>query len=521
MRRLKTAVLALLIGMMLVVACGAKTAEVRLPAAVGDHMVVQRGRPITVWGWTDPGAEVKVTMGNASAVATANPAGRFQVALPALEAGGPHAITVAGANTIELKDVLVGDVWICSGQSNMAMTVQRSNNAEEEAAAAKYPNIRLLTVERHAATEPEKDWKGLWVLCSPETVPGFAAAGYFFGRHLHNHLKVPIGLINTSWGGTPSEAWTSPEMVEQEDAFAPIVKRFQDQVASYPQAKARWEKTKDERLAKWKEAVAKAKEAGKRPPRRPGPPQDPTLSSHRPSNLYNGMIAPLVPMRICGAIWYQGESNAGRAQQYGTIFPAMIVDWRRHWGQGDFPFLFVQLANFRQRAEQPGDSAWAELREAQLKTLDLPNTGMAVIIDIGEAGDIHPKNKQDVGKRLALAARSVAHNERLTYSGPIYHGMGREDNKLRLTFDHVGKGLVAKGGDLKGFAIAAEDKKWVWADATIDGRTVLVWADGIQEPVAVRYGWAENPECTLYNQAGLPASPFRTDAWPGMTAGKE
>jgi len=517
MRRVSAVSLAVALGLMLLAPCAAVHAALRLPAAIGDHMVVQRGRPIAVWGWTDAGAKVKVTMGNASAVATANASGRFEAALPALEAGGPHTITIAGDTTIEVKDVLVGDVWICSGQSNMAMTVNRSNNAEAEAKAATYPNIRLFTVSRTPATEPQDDCKGEWVLCSPETAPGFSAVGYFFGRDLHTHLKVPMGMINTSWGGTPSEAWTSPGMVAKEPAFAPIAKRFDDQIATYAQRQADWEKVKDARMAAWKEAVAKAKAAGKRAPRRPGPPQNPTLSPHRPSTLYNGMIAPLLPMRICGAIWYQGESNAGRAYQYRTIFPAMIVDWRQHWGQGDFPFFFVQLANFRARAETPGESSWAELREAQSKTLDLPKTGQAVIIDIGEAKDIHPKNKQDVGKRLALAARAIAYGERLVYSGPTYRGMGREDNRLRLSFDHVGDGLVAKGGDLKGFAIAGEDKKWVWATAKIEGKTVVAWSDAVKEPVAVRYGWAENPECTLYNAAGLPASPFRTDDWPGMT----
>jgi sialate O-acetylesterase len=496
----------------------AKTAQVRLPEVLADHMVVQRGIEVPIWGWTDPGARVTVQMGPAKAVATANGDGEFLAHLPPQEAGGPHTITVTSENTVWIKDVLIGDVWICSGQSNMAWIVRNVNNAEQEIAEAKHPNIRLFTVARKPATEPQDDCQGDWQPCTPETVADFSAVGYFFGRHLHEHLDVPIGLVNTSWGGTPSEAWTSPETVRKVEAFAPIVQRFEDQIASYPKWKEDWETQKDERLAKWKQASEKAKAEGKRPPRKPQAPRDPTLSPHRPSNLYNGMIAPLLPMRIRGAIWYQGESNAGRAYQYRTIFPAMIRDWRRQWKQGAFPFLFVQLANFMKREAEPGESAWAELREAQTMTLDLPNTGQAVIIDIGEADDIHPRNKQDVGKRLALAARSIAYGEDLTYSGPTYKSMKVEDGKVRLAFDHVGGGLVAKGGGpLKGFAVAGEDKKWHWAEATIDGETVVVSSDEVAKPVAVRYAWANNPECNLVNEAGLPASPFRTDDWPGTT----
>jgi len=518
MRRMRTAVLAIVLSMVLMSVGCAKTAQVRLPNVFSDHMVVQRGMDVPVWGWTEPGARVTVQMGSARAVTEATDDGTFLVHLPPQEAGGPHTLTVTSENTVWVKDVLVGDVWICSGQSNMQMSVSRVRDAEKEIARATYPAIRLFTVKRTPAAEPEKDCEGSWVACSPETVGGFSAVGYFFGRALHEHLDVPVGLVNTSWGGTPSEAWTSPETVKKIGAFEPIVKRWDEQIATYAQRKAKWEATKDDRLAAWKEAAAKAKAAGKRPPRRPRGPQDPTLDPHRPSVLFNGMIAPLLPMRIRGAIWYQGESNAGRAYQYRTIFPAMIRDWRTHWKQGDFPFLFVQLANFKKRQDEPGESDWAELREAQAMALSLPKTGQAVIIDIGEADDIHPKNKQDVGKRLALAARAVAYGEDVTYSGPTYKSMKVEDGKVRLTFDHVGGGLVAKGGGpLKGFAVAGADKKWVWADARIDGNAVVVSSKDVAKPVAVRYAWADNPECNLANKEGLPASPFRTDDWPGVT----
>ena len=518
MRRILQAVLALVIGLMILSTGCAKTAQVRLPTVLSDHMVLQRGMDVPVWGWTDPGAQVTVQLGTHKQVATATPEGKFLVHLPPMEAGGPHTLTVTSANTVWVKDILVGDVWICSGQSNMQWSVRQADQAEKEIAEAKYPQIRLFTVKRSPATEPQTDCEGDWAPCSPETVPNFSAVAYFFGRDLHKHLDVPIGLVNTSWGGTPSEAWTSPDTAKKVAAFAPIVQRWQQQIASYADQQKKWEETKDDLLAKWKDAVAKAKAAGKQAPRKPQPPGDPTLSPHRPSVLYNGMIAPLIPLRIAGAIWYQGESNASRAYQYRTIFPAMIQDWRAHWGQGNFPFLFVQLANFMKPKDEPADSAWAELREAQSMTLRLPKTGQAVIIDIGEAGNIHPKNKQDVGKRLALAALAIAHGEKITYSGPTYKAMKVEDGKVRLTFDHVGDGLVAKGGGpLKGFAIAGADKKFVWADAAIDGQTVIVSSDKVKEPVAVRYDWADNPDGTLYNKADLPASPFRTDDWPGVT----
>jgi len=522
MKRTLQLALALVVGLAIFSTGCAKTAEVRLPSVLSDHMVIQRGMDVPVWGWTEPGAKVTVQMGAHKRVTTATPEGKFLVHLPPMEAGGPYTLTVTSANTVWVKDILVGELWICSGQSNMAFALRGVANAEKEIADAKYPRMRLFTVGRTPATEPQDDCKGTWAACTPQTAAGFSAVAYFFGRDLLKHLDVPIGLINTSWGGTPSEAWTSPETVKKVAAFKPIVERWQQQIATYADQLKKWEENKDALLAKWKDAAAKAKAAGKKPPRKPRAPADPTLNPHRPSVLYNGMIAPLLPLRIAGAIWYQGESNASRAYQYRTIFPAMIEDWRAHWGEGDFPFLFVQLANFMKPKVEPGESAWAELREAQSMALRLPKTGQAVIIDIGEAGNIHPKNKQDVGKRLALAARAIAYGEKITYSGPMYRSMTVEDGKIRLTFDHVDGGLVAKGGGaLKGFAIAGSDKKFVWADATIDGDTVVVSSTKVKDPVAVRYDWADNPDGNLYNKADLPASPFRTDDWPGVTVDAE
>jgi len=491
-------------------------ANIRLPAIIGDNMALQTGDRIRLWGWADPNEEIKISVSwrDAKWPIQADETGKWQFAMAAPVVGGPYTITFEGKNTVTVKNILAGQVWVCSGQSNMEWPVRNSANSELEIANAKYPSIRLFTVEKAVADQPQEDCKGKWVECNPETVPGFSAVAYFFGRELHQALDQPIGLINTSWGGTPAEAWTSLPMLEENPNFEPILTRYKDAVAAYPQAMAKYK----EDLGKWNEAAAKAKAEGKPTPgNRPGAPFGPG-HPHSPAGLYNGMIAPLMPYTISGAIWYQGESNAGRAYQYRELFPTMIKSWWNNWGQGDFPFLFVQLANFMEVKDTPGESAWAELREAQMMTLDIPNTGMAVIIDIGEAKDIHPKNKQDVGKRLALWALANTYDKDVVYSGPLYKSMEKNGDKILLHFDHCDGGLVAKGGEpLKGFAIAGEDRKFVWANATIEGNTVVVTSSEVANPLAVRYAWADNPVCNLYNKAGLPASPFRTDTWPGVT----
>jgi sialate O-acetylesterase len=495
---------------------GAVFADVKLPAVIGDNMVLQRGKAARIWGWAEPDEQIMVSVSWRTVrwAVTADKKGKWSFEMTPPKTSGPHEMTLSGKNTITIKNILVGEVWVCSGQSNMQMSVRSSANAEQEISGADYPNIRLFSVERKVARQPQTDCAGSWSLCSPQTVPGFSAVAYFFGRELHEELDVPIGLIHTSWGGTPAEAWTRRGVLESEPDCAPILQRFDEAMAAYPEAMKKYE----EEVKTWKEAVEKAKSEGKKPPRRPRTPFGPE-NPHSPAGLYNAMIAPLIPYGIGGAIWYQGESNAGRAYQYRRLFPAMIKNWRDDWGQGAFPFLFVQLANFMAVDPEPVDIAWAELREAQLMTLALPNTGMAVIIDIGEANDIHPKNKQDVGKRLALWALAGTYGKKLVYSGPIYKSMRVEDDKIVLQFEHIGGGLFAKEGDsLKGFAIAGPDRKFVWADAKIDGDTVVASSDKVAEPVAVRYAWANNPICNLYNKDGLPASPFRTDDWPGLTA---
>jgi sialate O-acetylesterase len=398
----------------------------------------------------------------------------------------------------------------------MQWSVRASKDAESEIGRANHPQLRLFSVPRTVAASPLKDTAGSWSAASPQTIPDFSAVAYFFGREVLTAENVAVGLVHTSWGGTPAEAWTTRETMEAYPAFLSVLKRWDQIAAEYPAAKKKF----DEDMEAWKKAAAEAKAGGAAEPPRPRPPTNPE-SPHNPASLYNGMIAPILPFGIKGAIWYQGESNAGRAYQYRSLFPAMIGDWRQAWGLGDFPFLFVQLANFMAVKPDPGDSAWAELREAQRMALALPRTGMAVTIDIGEANDIHPKNKQDVGRRLALAALAIGHGRDVVYSGPIYSGMLVEGSRCRVFFKHVGGGLVCKGDALAGFAVAGRDRAFAWATATIDGDTVVVASDKVPEPVAVRYAWADNPTCNLYNKADLPASPFRTDSWPGVTAKNE
>lgn len=506
-RSLMTSLCVGLLGM----AAAARTwAEVKVPSLFSDNMVLQQGVKCPVWGTAAAGEEVTVTIGDQTMKAMPGEGGKWMVRLDPLPAGGPLEMQIRGQNTIAIKNVLVGEVWVCSGQSNMAFRTKQANDAQKEAEEAKYPQIRMFTVALIPSPTPAGDVKGSWVVCSPEKVGEFSAVGYFFGRDLHKDLGVPVGLINTSWGGTPAEAWTPAEVLAADPDLKGILANLQRSIDAYPKTLEAYKAQHE----KWKEDAEKAKAEGKKPapePRRPAEPGKGPSATY----LWNGMVYPLVPYAIKGVIWYQGESNAGRAMQYRTLFPAMIKAWRQAWGQGDFPFIFVQLANFHARTQEPVQSGWAELREAQLMTLSLPNTGMAVIIDIGDAGNIHPKNKQDVGRRLELIALRLAYGKDLVYSGPMFDGMKVENGKAVISFRSVGGGLEAKGGEpLKGFAIAGKDGKFVAAQARIEGDKVVVSAEGVAEPAAVRYGWADNPDCNLYNKEGLPASPFRTDVPP-------
>lgn len=493
-------------------------ADVKLPALFGSHMVLQQGQKDRVWGWAEPGEEVKVSIAGQSKSAKADGDGKWSVTLDPMPVGGPHTMTVAGKNTLTLEDVLVGEVWICSGQSNMQWDVAAANDPDLEIRTAKYPKIRLISVPQVGTQDPKDDFHGKWELCTPETARHFSAVGYFFGRQLFQNLDVPIGLIDNSWGGSACEAWIQRDRLSADEKYKPMMDRWAKIEADFPEAKAKFDKA----VAEWQVAADKAKAEGKPAPPRPG--NDPSGNMYgnaRPANIYNGVLKPTIGYGIKGVVWYQGESNAGRAYQYRDLFPLMIQSWRDEWGIGDFSFYYVQLADFMGEKPEPGESAWAELREAQTMTMSrLPNTGEAVIIDLGEAQDIHPRNKQGVGNRLARWALAKDYGIDIAHQSPTYKSMTRDGRKIVLTLDHVGPGLKSFDvGQVRGFAIAAPDRKFVWANAKIIAPDrVEVWSDSIAEPAAVRYAWADNPVCNLYSQNGLPVTPFRTDDWPGVTA---
>ena len=654
-----------LVFLFVITGCQKPAKDISLLPLFTDNMVLQQKQDIPIWGTAEPGGEVVVTFNEQIKKAIADDDGKWKVSLSPVPAGGPYELVISGVDTRTIKNVMVGEVWICSGQSNMEMAVESAggkvDNSSEEVANANYPNLRLFTVEKEMANSEQDNFKSEgWKECSSKTIPGFSAVAYFFGRHLHNNLDVPIGLIQTAWGGTIVEAWTSGATLKRIPEFTEMVKYLEsdettneEKMVAAKKKHAEWpnkvekilidkgtlkhgfqnsnfntDDWKTMKLPKiWEELgiyidgvvwfskdinVPKSwkgedltlslgkindyditwfngKKVGRgvdviesRNYKIPsslvnigqnrivvqvldlgnvgglyGPSKDMKLTSenksitlvgnwkykidpiklvkndfpekqdqntgvNRPTVLYNTMIKPLLPYGIKGAIWYQGESNAGRAYQYRNLFSSMIKDWRDVWGQGDFPFLFVQLANFMKAQPQPVEDAWAELREAQTMALELPNTGMAVTIDIGDATDIHPTNKQDVGKRLALNALAKVYGNDIPYSGPMYKSMVVDGNKIRLKFSNTNAGLKIKGSNkLNGFSIAGKDKKFVWAKAKIEGDEVVVSNSKIDNPVAVRYGWAANPQCNLYNGANLPASPFRTDDWKGITYGKK
>jgi sialate O-acetylesterase len=609
-----------------------------------DHMVLQRGIDAPVWGWTNAGEKVTVVCAGQSVTTNADSSGRWSAKLSPLPAGGPHELTVSGSQMVTVSDVLVGDVWICSGQSNMEWPVAAANEPQKEIESANFPKLRLFSVPKRVSAEPQLTVNGQWQLCTPNTIAGFSAVGYFFGRELQRELDVPVGLIHTSWGGTIAEAWTSGEALKTMDDFRPAVTMLEQMAAAqrsgnddFNQTMAKWWSENDpgSKRSWWqtdtptddwktmalpgnweargldqfdgivwfrKEFDLPADAVGKDAVLHLGPIDDrdttwvngtqvgamndwaavrnyklpagtlkagrnviairvldtagggglhgqseqlsleiagadsialagdwkysvstplnkTTPAPEQPGNnpnivtvLFNGMLAPLVPYGIKGAIWYQGESNAGRAMQYRKLLPTMIADWRKQFGVGDFPFLVVQLANFMQVQTQPVEAGWADLREAQsLTARNDEHVGLAITIDIGEANDIHPRNKQEVGRRLALSALGIAFKKDIVYSGPEYASVEFKAGKAYVKFNHVGGGLQAQGDKLIGFAIAGEDKNFVWGDTVIDGDTVIVSSSAVPNPTAVRYGWANNPTCNLYNKAGLPASPFRTD----------
>ena len=458
--------------------CTAVRADVNLPAIFSSNMVLQQRIACPVWGWADAGEEITVSIAGQAKTAKADANGKWAVKLDPLEVGDPLTMTVKGKNEIVFKNVLVGEVWIGSGQSNMQWNTNASLFAGETIKAANFPNIRLITVPTVSKTAPQDNFNGQWAPCTPQNVPGFSAVLFFFGRQLHQDINVPVGLIHCSWGGSSCESWINYDVVAKNPAFAQILERRNNREKEQPNGG----------------------------------------DNQQVGYLYNGMLHPIIGYGIRGAIWYQGETNAGRAFQYRTLFPMMIKNWREDWKQGDFPFYWVQLANFMATKDNPNDSAWAELREAQNRTRSLPKSGQAVIIDIGEADDIHPRNKRDVGIRLALLALNNDYGKTQPCESPQLQKSTVEGGNVTLTFDFVYDGLVSRGAAPTGFAIAGEDKVFHWATAEIVGKnTVVVHSPKVATPVAVRYGWADNPVVTVYNSAGLPMNPFRTDDWQGIT----
>lgn len=488
-------------------------AEVRLHHLFSDNVVLQQGVAVPIWGQADPGEKVTVEFRGQKASAIAKD-GIWMAKLSPLNAGGPFSLKVVGQNTLELTNVAVGEVWLCSGQSNMEWPLARSFQPEADIQESDDPMLRCFTVPKLKSDAPVNDIQATWQASSPSAVSNFSAVAYYFGRSLRAARRVPVGLIHASWGGSPAEAWmsraalaASPEYQETIlDAFPGAVQRYQVDLLRWSQEKSDWE-----------QAGRKLDRSRPRAPWCPG-------------ELYNGMIAPLKPFAIRGAIWYQGEANAERAWQYRRLFPDLIRNWRRDWGQGDFPFLAVQLAPWDRDLKRPlpaitaapGESTWAELREAQLLAAQtMKNVGLAVITDWGEKDNIHPAHKAPVGERLALLARKIAYRERLVAMGPVFQRQKVEKDKIVLQFGEIGRGLESRDGLVSGFSICGPDRIFVWANARIQKNQVMVHAPEIPHPVAVRYGWADYPVANLFNKEGLPASPFRTDSFPMITAPKQ
>jgi sialate O-acetylesterase len=498
-------------------------AEVQVSKIFGDHMILQQNQPVRVWGQAAPGATVVVVLEGSSASVKTGGDGKWRAELPALKADGKaHTMQiVAGEKTIKFEDILIGEVWICSGQSNMEWQTQGSMNAKEEVAAADYPQIRLFDVPGHVAgPEPQDDPRGTWKICTPQSVPGFSAVGYYFGRELYQNIKVPIGLVGTNWGGTRIEPWTPPLGFRAVSELKDYTDNLDSLDPATPAGKANYQKHLDQ-VDTWMTAARAGLAAGKRSG---NPPTMGLKPKGGATEIYNGMVHALTPLSVRGAIWYQGESNAGDGLRYEYMKEALVKGWRTVFENEELAFYWVQLADFQQPSDNPAGGGWGPVREGQRRALRLPHTGMAVTIDVGDARDIHPRNKQDVGKRLARWALAKNYGQDIVCSGPLYKGMKREGDKIRILFDHVGSGLMAgkkigleptketAGAELQRFAVQDAEGNWHWAKARIDGETVLVWNDDVKAPAQVRFGYESNPAgINLYNREGLPASPFTTD----------
>ena len=496
-------------------------AELKLPAIIGDHMVLQQKQANPIWGWDAPGTKITVTFAGRTQTATAGADGKWTVKLAAAPANAtPQTLTIAGSEKREIQDVLIGEVWMCSGQSNMGFQLNSDWNGDIEAAASNLPNLRLIKVPQVGTQELKTDFKGQWQASNAETSRRFSAVGFLYGRYIHQILGVPVGLIDNAWGGSAAEAWIRRETIEKDPRFATLmantVKREADLQSE--SAKANHEAA----MTKWKETSEKAKAAGKNPPNPPPSPQQWLTGNARPGNIFAGIVHPTLGYGMKGVIWYQGESNASRAYEHAQLFPFLIEQWRKEWGQGDFSFYWVQLADYMAEKPQPGESAWAELRETQTKTLALPNTGQAVIIDLGEGKDIHPKNKHDVAARLVRWALVKDYGLKFAYRSPEFKSVAIAGNKATVTLDCFGSSLRAFDvTEARGFAVCGEDKVWHWATGKVVGKDrVEVWSDAVAAPIAVRYAWADNPVCNLTSAEGLPVTPFRTDDFEMITKPK-
>jgi len=500
--------------------CGTAAAAVRLPAVFDSNMVLQQGDEINLWGWASPGEEVLIAFNGEEVSVEADQAGEWKVVLPAQDAGGPFSMEITGENQVLLENILVGEVWVCSGQSNMEKKIgpmpgqKPVVNWVQETNAADYPEIRLFHIPRSTSGIPLNDVDAEWMVCTPENIRNFSAVAYFFGRRIHRETNFPVGLIMTSWGGTRIEPWTPPsgfaqvkETEEIAGRVANVNSEYREQLASYLTAQDNWE-----------ELVRESALSGGPLPPAPLKPSNPLNDRQQPTGLYNAMVAPITGYGIRGAIWYQGESNRLDRLAYAGKMEALIKGWRAEWDQGRFPFYFVQLAPFNyENTEAVGHSYpeayyLPEIWVAQLQTLKLPNTGMAVTTDITELYDIHPTNKQAVGKRLALWALAGPYGKNLVYSGPIYSGLEIEDSSARVSFEHTGSGLASRDGEpLNWFEIAGPDGVFLQAKAVIDGDEVIVSSPEVEVPAAVRFGWHEMAVPNLMNKEGLPASPFHSE----------
>ena len=508
------------IGCLLIAPVAIAQANVTLPDVISSGMVLQRDHTVPIWGVAEPGESVTVRFNDQTRTTGADQNGRWIVHLnPGKANPAPARMIIEGRNRIELDNILVGEVWLVAGQSNMQRLLSETANGEAAIAAANRPLVHLFNVSRQVAFKHAPPPLGVWRACTPESVKEFSAAGYYFGVELQSELNVPVGLINSSYGGSQAEAWTPVEYLTASPDLKPTVDRKKIWDEERPRVRVQY----DEAIRKWREEADRAKAAGARP--QPSPAVPDALREYRvAASIYDWMIAPLIPFAIRGAFWYQGESNEARAEQYGILLPVMIQAWRERWGQGDFPLGIIQLPSYRNEKSEPADEPWSHLREAQRQTaLHTRHSGLIVTIDIGEAHDIHPKNKLDVGKRMARWALVEVYGKKMTKSGPMIRAVRIAGPKVILTFDEVGSGLrIRDGARLDEFAIAGADHKWIWADAKIVGQDrVEVWSASVAKPIAVRYAFNNNPKHpNLTNETGLPAAPFRTDSWPGPTDGK-